>query len=371
MKIGLITIIDNINIGSILQAFALCKKIQDLGHDVLIIDYCRDNQTLKGTIRSELDKKNRSIFRKIGFIAGKFIINGNIKLKLRKPLISKFKITKKYKNLDKIIRDQLEVDIFMTGSDQVWNTQYNNGIDKAFFLDFTDKPKLSYACSIGENEFPSKLVPEISRLLSSYKNLSIRECLSTDYIKSLGFNQAYTDLDPTLLMTSNDWLKAFPDINNLPKGPYLLVYSVEGKNNDFIFKQAETLASEMNLRLIAVTASPSFMLRKYKIDKIYGFADARQFINLIANASFVVASSFHGTAFSINFNKQFVTINPEKFNIRIMSLLTELKLNDRVINKRLLHVNEIDDIDYHGINNLLNILRRKSLDNLRNSINSI
>lgn len=371
MKIGIITIIDNINIGSILQAYALCKKLQDLGHKVILIDYWRDSQTLKGTIKTEFQNKDRNLLLKCSFILGKTVLNSYIKHKLRRPLVSNINVSKRYKSLDEIKSNLPDADIYITGSDQVWNTQYNNGVDRAFFLDFTDKPKLSYACSIGENEFPKQYVPDIYRLLSEYRNISLRERLSTEYLKSLGFEEAYTDVDPTLLITKTEWLEYLPLNGQLPEMPYLFVYSVEGKNNDFIFKQAEILASEMNLKIVALTTSPSIMLKKYKIDRIYSFAEASQFIHLIANASFVVASSFHGTAFSINFNRQFITIAPDKFNIRILSLLTDLNINDRIVHKQLIHKNDISDIDYVFVNDKLTRLRNQSLENLRKSINSI
>ncbi len=364
MKVGLITILDNINFGTILQAYALANKIESFGHKVCFINYWRPNSSIRCQIRGILNDKKRSLVRRVVYAVSALFLVPFIKLRLRSFLTARFRFTRKYRSIESLRKHPPQADIYMTGSDQVWNSRYNNGVDRAFFLDFTESPKISYAASMGIDNFPPDEVTEVVSLLKRYRSISVRENQTVRYMLDLGLSFVTQDLDPTLLLTAEDWKKIIR-YRSKSQPQYLLVYSVEGNNNDFIFQQASIIAREKGLKLYAVTAADPFKLKKYNCDKIYAFAGVEHFVTLLADAAFVVASSFHGTAFSINFNKEFVTVAPRRYNIRLKSLAQQLEVSHRIITSHEVCICDLQPLDYEFINEKLNICRMVSEDRLR------
>lgn len=287
-----------------------------------------------------------------------------IKLRLRSFLTSRFRFTRKYRSIESLRKHPPQADIYMTGSDQVWNSRYNNGVDRAFFLDFTESPKISYAASMGIDNFPPDEVTEVVSLLKRYRSISVRENQTVCYMRDLGFPFVTHDLDPTLLLTAKDWKKIIR-YRSRRQSEYLLVYSVEGNNNDFIFYQASIIAREKGLKLYAVTAADPFKLKKYKCDKIYAFTGVEHFVTLFADAAFIVASSFHGTAFAINFNKEFITVAPHQYNIRLKSLAEQLDISHRIITSCEVGLCDLQPLNYEVINDKLNFCRMVSENRLR------
>lgn len=367
MKVLLITIIDNINFGTILQAFALSKKIEDLGYNIEIIDYQRPNSTVVHQIKGIITNHNRSLMNRVLYSACASILVPYIKHRLRHFLKKRFKFTKKFNSFEDLCNANMNADIFITGSDQVWNTQYNDGVDRSFYLDFTSSKKVAYASSIGMDTYTQEEIKTILPLLNSYNALSLREKKSCFYLESFGIKKPFHAIDPTLLLNKEEWSKIFKHKLKLQK-KYLLVYSVEGENNDFIFQQASIIAKSKNLPLYIVTASDPIKLRKYKYDKIYAFADCNTFLELMYNASFIVVSSFHGTAFAINFQKEFITITPDKYNIRMEDLIGNLNLFNRIINPTHTITEPFNPIDFISINKKLEVWRSESLSYLSSAL---
>ena len=353
MKIGILTILDVANFGSALQAFALAKVIQKKGYEPIFINYWRSDYTTSNKIKTFFrDKSLGTIFHRIFFILATIVLYNPVRNKIRRFVTDKFKFTKKYTSDTELINNPPDIDIAVLGSDQVWNCVYNNGLDKAFFLNFTDKLKYAYAASMGTDSFPKEQLPEVIELLHGFRKISIRETQTTEYIKSLGFNNVCQVLDPSLLLNKIQWLNTISK-NKQPTERYLLVYSVERFNNDFIFSQAKKLANELNLKIYVICSTYPLKANKYRFDKIFFMAGVDTFLNLFAHAQFIVASSFHGTAFAINFNKEFVTISANKYNIRMKSLTQMFGLEKRVINNEMISVHSLEKIDWDIVNGKL------------------
>ncbi len=370
MKINIITIVDNINFGSILQAYALCHKIDELGYKVEIIDYWRPGSTTIAQVKGIIKNERRSIVNRTIYAFSAIMLVPWIKFNLRSFLRRRFKFTRRYDSVSELRRATPDGDIFLTGSDQVWNCSYNGGVDEAFFLDFTENPKLSYASSMGTDVFPPTDEARIVGLLRKYVNLSLREAESCGYIESLGLPRPVHCIDPTLLLDKEEWMSQVPE-NKTVKHPFLLVYSVEGELNDFIFMQAKNIARSKGLKIYALTASDPFKLKKYGCDGIFSFANCETFLQLMYHASFIVASSFHGTAFAINFGKEFVTITPDRFNVRMRDLMTKLNL-DRIVDKGdNFHIEDLKTIDYKIVNNAVTQWREASINYLESILKSI
>lgn len=359
MKVSVITILDNTNFGTYLQALALSCIIKTLGHEPEIVHYIRPSMTSVGHIKM--------IFKDLGVLHGfKGIINTYRLIHLRRKdydFLSQYvPITQKYCSFEELNETPPVADIYMTGSDQVWNSIYNRGVDKALFLEYAPKSakRVSYAASIGMDAFPSNEIVEVKTYLNKYNQITVREQAAKDILGKIGLS-ADVVLDPTLLLTNKEWGKIASDSPiNVPE-KYLLIYTVEGKNQkDLIEYYAIKVAERYNLKIYQVTYGE----KKEKIrnvDRIFSRATPDVFLNLMRNASFVVVSSFHGTAFAINFNKQFLSISANRFNSRVENILNKTNLEDRLVVDKSYAIDALREIEYERVNALLSKERAKSL----------
>lgn len=231
MKVSLITILDNTNFGTYLQALALSKTIEKLGLDVEIVDYIRPRMSRIGSM-SWTRNPWKKLLKWLNYPAIEKLRDADHDFLKRFVALSP--VT--YSNYKQLKNNPPVADIYVTGSDQVWNSIYNQGIDKAFYLDFADKKakRVSYAASIGMEDFPATEVKETMQLLSKYTQITVREQKAKNILARLGFANVEVVLDPTLLLDANDWRKISQlagkplDLNE----PYLLVYSVETKKEN-------------------------------------------------------------------------------------------------------------------------------------------
>ena len=276
--------------------------------------------------------------------------------RLRSSVKNRFKFTRYYRTIEALEKNPPKADLFMTGSDQVWNSVHNKSIDKALFLSFVQGKKVAFSASVGLESFPDNELAETKSLLDTYDKISVRERHTKDYFRKLGYKDTEQVLDPTLMLTADEWrdiigLKS----RNDDEQHYLLVYSVERFNNDFIFSQAKKIAADLGLKTYAISATFPVKAKRYGIDKVFALGTIKQFLTLIA--------------FSINFNKPFITILSEQFNIRMKSLIEMIDVSDRILTTQDFSVKELSPIDYVNINKVLNSEREKSYRILRETLN--
>lgn len=361
MKVAIITILDNTNYGTYLQALATGKAIQELGHEVEIIRYTRKSMTPEGSSRQIWKDRgvlrwlNRCVLKRKGRKRTFELRNKDLDF-----LSSYLPMTREYIGFEQLMDDPPKADVYLTGSDQVWNSYYNHGIDRSFYLDFApmNAPRISYAASIGMSEFSTNEVDEVVRLLRKYKSITVRETAAKELLAKLGIVSEVV-LDPTLLLDKTAWDNMASRYPFTESEPYLLTYSVEyGKENSIIKHYAKQIAEKEGLKIYHITYG--CVPKDNYYDKVFSYATPDQFLNLILHASFVVVSSFHGTAFSVNFNKPFITVSPKRFNSRIESFLKITGLQSRIVTDCNCNVESLGDIDYSVINEILNEERRKS-----------
>ena len=207
--------------------------------------------------------------------------------------------------------------------------------------------------------FPENEVDETKRLLEKYQYITVRELSAKKILESLGVVSEVV-LDPTLLLDKVAWAEIAERYAFKESEPYLLTYSVEyGKEDSYIKHYAKQIAEKKGLKLYHITYGGKPFDNYY--DKLFTYATPDQFLNLMLHASFIVVSSFHGTAFSINFNKPFITVSPKKFNSRVMSLLQITGLESRVVTDDSRSIDSFGDIDYFSVNKILDGERKKSL----------
>ncbi len=368
MKIALITIIDNTNYGTYLQALALYHVLSN-ENDVLLVNYHRAKSLPINSLKQRYYSQSKRL--RLWDLISQLLLIPFKKFLMRKE-ISKYVVFSKKITNSNLNSFSLNADVFCTGSDQVWNTDYNEGIDEFFYLNFVnnDKKKISYAASIGQDKIEEQYKERLYQLLSQYNKITLRERKSIKLLSELGLNNIEFVLDPTLLLSKDDWKTLLNLKNNTEE--YILVYSVEANKTSSLLQLAKKISIKSGKKIYLIENGNPFKHISMEVDKTFYSPSIRKFVELFFNANFIIASSFHGTAFSINFNKQFLVVLPDKFNIRINSLLEELSLQEHGIYSNEIEsiVDKYTEIDYSIVNNLLCQEKQRSLDILKNMINT-
>lgn len=358
MKIDIVTLHRAQNYGSVLQAFALQKQIEKLGHQAYILDYYPERYTNKGLLKRLKNKSSRFNNPLVLLIAKLLIYPSYLKKGIQ---FNKFM---HYLNLEKpsfATNEEgmgrfTDADAYCAGSDQIWNSHWNEGVEKALFLDFVPKGKLcfSYAASIGLSNIPANEIDETKLLLDKFEFLSLREDKGVELVRELGRTDAVQCLDPTLLMSKEEW-SLYADDSYKGK-EYVLTYNLH--HDPEIDKCAKAIASKYHLQIRNISYNWHDIVRHGHLDWC---PTVKGFLGLIKNAKYVVADSFHATAFSIIFEKSFVVITPEVASSRLSSLLKMLGLDDHNINK-FTSVKVIEQpIDYIRVKSIIATKQRESI----------
>ena len=328
-KIGIVTFHRPINYGAVLQSVALYKTISENGAKCEIIDY--ENESIRRAYK--LFSLNRCTNIKL-LIWNILNIPGNLKKKARfNEFLQKNVQLTKTVNKHTIEKFSDTYDCYITGSDQVWNYSCT-GNDSVFFLDFVldNSKKRSYAASVGDYKISDENKEAIRKYLSGFSTISVREKSSISIVESiLGINGlCHQHLDPTLLVNRMDWEKMIANVSRLHKNNYILIYFMA--QNDTIVRETMTLAQnikrENDFDIVVIGGS----LHKGK-DGIFYFNaySPEEFIALFRDASCVITNSFHGTAFSIIFNKDFYSyVKDVNRSGRVFDLLSAIGLQKRL-----------------------------------------
>lgn len=369
-RIQIVTWLGNGNFGTSLQSYALYHFLSIKGYDCSILSsFNYKHFSLKGylkmilsalgimKIRERRKIKKATDSRKLMKLSKFFEHN------IRQESVSN---RWQYRNL---LRN---TDVFCVGSDQVWNAYFNFS---AFnFLDFAGNVKrISYASSMGTKDFPEKYKETIKDLLLKFAHISLRETTGREAVSRLtGRNDIKTVLDPTFLLNAEDWSSVAKQSQieiSVPKN-YMLVYLIG--NNDNYPKQIRELQEKTgieNVIIIPAVENPNFEIQG---SIVYRDAAVAEFVKLLKDATWVCTDSFHATALSINFGKNFTEFlrfkdsDKGSQNSRIYDVLDTFKLQNRLYNE----MQEMwsKPIDYKESHEILNHLRTDSTDWLINAI---
>lgn len=362
MKIALITIHATTNYGGVLQAYANQKVLERFG-DVQIVDY-RNSFVDKTMQLIRFGKKPRDVLR---------VLKDLFRLYPRYRVIKKFQLFideemrlsgPVQKNLKQVANDY---DAFVTGSDQIWNPKTVSEdllFDEVYLLGcIKGKKKIAYASSIGD--YAVKQNDQLLSLLSDFDALSLREKNSSEEIAGFLNRDVSHVLDPTLLLDKEQWISALGlDKIKLQKNKYIFLYALK---KDTLFKNSvKKIASELGLDTVIVDQDPFL---DFPVTKQYRDASPAEFLSLFLHAEFVITNSFHGAAFSVNFEKQFYSILPPSSPIRVTDLLSAVGLSDRLIAEQKEVENlEVTEVDFKDAREKLNRLREYSLAYLETSL---
>lgn len=345
MKIKTITCHDVYNHGASLQAFALQTYLNCLGHDVEIIDYKPDylsnHYKLWSVSNPVFDKPVDKQLYLLAKLPGRLIALR------RKRKFDEF--TQKYLRLtphryhsnEELKTNPPKADVYIAGSDQIWNTLFQNGRDEAFYLDFVPKgtKRIAYAASFATKDVVEEYKPFVRRMLQSFDSISLRERISLPLLESLGRKDGVAVCDPVFLLSREQWNNILPASSIEEK--YLLVYDTENSNK--IRDIAQSISKERKLKIFNISSS-----RKSYVDKDFWASSPIDFVQLIRDAEFVVSNSFHATAFSLIFHREFCVVNrSEAINERMLSLLEQYGLQDRLITNKIENLSA--SIDYSKV----------------------
>lgn len=363
-KVAISTIFYICNYGTVLQAYATQKILTQLGYSSEIIHYIPERASYNRLLLKSGDTNSLNRLINILSIIFRLPLNLlfliNFKRFTRKNLIF---TKRKYKNTTQVMLNPPLADIYMTGSDQVWNSNYNEGIDSVYYLQFVpdSMKKISYASSIGADDFRTEEKIAIKKLLEKYDNISVREQSAKEAVNNLGITNVQQVLDPTLLLGLKSWKKIMS--KRKIKQKYLLLY-ILGRDKE-ILETGKRIAKERNLKIVKIGLD--FILSP-KVCKNDFLCNPSEYLSYFYYADYVITNSFHGLAFSIYFNKQFSVILPKSYSTRLESIVNQFNLCDRIIRSEEDLEKQKEFIDYKAVNKELNRAKKASLHYLKKAL---
>lgn len=361
-KVGILTMHRVINYGSALQAYATMKTIANLGYDAELIDYIFPNKKIRQNVLIRIKK----ILAKIMIL----LFYGDKKKRFEKFYSKYYKCSEQYNSPYELNSANFAYDILLTGSDQVWNP-IHTGDDFSFLLSFAndETPRISYASSFSTSILPDRYKTIYADYLRKYKYISVRELSGVNIVNELIGKRPYCTCDPTLLLSKTEWSDLANEGRRLVKGRYILLYILTYAYNPYpeILNAINYVKVKMNLPI--VTLNGSLFTNRIEGAKIIKNAGPLEFLRLIRDASFVITTSFHGTAFSLNFEKAFFSIiNNSKKDTRMIDLLTSVGAEDRALMYNSDTFNTALEMDYSSITPRLVEIRNSSLKYLKKSL---
>ena len=358
-KVGIITMHRIINYGSALQAYATLKSVSMLGYKAELIDYVFPNK-----------KKNLSLSAKIkNFVFRSVLIlfHGNKKKRFNLFYNKYYNCSQQFQTPAELKNASLSYDILLTGSDQVWNPIHTED-DLSFLLSFStdNTAKVSYASSFSKSVLPDEYKVVYAKHLKEYKHISVRENSGINIVQELIGKKPFCACDPTLLLSKKEWTDLAQQGEQLVKDKYILLYILTYAYNPYpeILNIIEYVKKKANLPVVILDGSLS-------TNRIEGALNIKcagplEFLRLIKDAEFVVTTSFHGTAFSLNFEKPFFSVlsNNSKSDTRILDLLTAVGAKERALIYNV-PVNDTSlDMDYSIVTLKVEAIRKRSYDYL-------
>lgn len=345
MKIKTITCHDVYNVGASLQSYALMKYLQKQGHDVEIIDYKPEYLSRHYRLNVINNPKYDYFFVKQAYILAKLPQRLIARCGKRKRNFDRFrenylKLTDKhYCSYQALLEDCPEAELYIAGSDQIWNPLFPNGKDAAFFLQFVPdcKKRISYAASFATDEISDEDKKRMTIWLEKFDAVSVREESALSILETMGI-QGKQVCDPVFLLNALDWGKIAVDAN---EKNYLFVYDFD--NNSDIDQIADWISKKQGLNVCSVFP----MNGNVKVLKNMG---PLEFLGSVKTAKVVLSNSFHATAFSLLFHKEFYVVNrQDSINTRMRDLLKLVGLEDRLLHslEEIEHVKPIewDEVD--------------------------
>lgn len=365
MKIGIITFHNALNAGAVLQAYALQTFLTQKGHEVEFINY---TPIRKYTFRDYVAKSPIVMFNKWRNIYNreKYTRSSKFNKVLNLSPI-------RYQSYEELKNSSLDYDIYIAGSDQIWN--FYTSLSPVYMLDFVPdgKKKVAYAASMGQCHLNESLYESFKNRLMSFDAISLREKNGVDFVNTLlkGERIAYQTLDPTLLIDAKYYDKIL-EREDIKTKQYICTYLLSELDNENaqIIKNIKTF---LRLNIINLRNPDTCICLPHAHNKI---VTPYQWLYHIKYSDFVICSSFHAVAFSLIFHKPFISLVPpnnktKKGNVRIYSLLVSIGLVNRIVEhfdmKRISNILK-EPINWDDIDAKIRQLRDLSIEFLNDNL---
>ncbi len=353
------------NYGATLQAYALQKTLYKIGFDNEILDFYRNPY-----------EKYPLISGNVKLDCARFImrIYGYLHYKEKKSLIKSFdefteknlSLTKQYNSWEELLNNPPEADCYICGSDQVLTVRGEEYTVKRNLLSFVNEKekKYTYAASLADYDLSKEEKKYLKSELETFYMVSVREKKSIEYINSFCDCKIRDDIDPVFLLRRDEWMGMVqkPDYD----GKYILYFQVN--SNPYANEVLKYIKKKYGLPVVCMQTNPYV---RVKAEKKVLDASPEKFLGWIQNAEFVVTTSFHGSAFSILFRRNFIVLTKANSNpIRLKNMLDELGLSDRLIEK----IEDMDienKIDWEKVLDNHEILRNKAFEYLEEIKNQV
>ncbi len=390
MKTATVTWITYNNYGTLLQAYALQKKIQQLGYenvilsDKIILEEYKANRTKakKSSSTAPVDGwKEKQFSRLIGLAAHPPRLYRSVLARMA-PARFEYPYEQSQKLCELFKASQLRIlydvdtpglsklnekfDAFIAGSDQIWSV-FDSIFNPYYYLSFVTKSKIAYAPSLGTDRIPEHTVQTLKELLSDFSAVSVREKVSALQLSELSGREVEWVADPTLLHDQRFW-SDFASDTHLKKNKYMLCYFLENKK--WYFDYARKLAKKLHLRMVLLPNRWDFLNHESVMTEGVG---PKEFVSLIQHAKYVLTDSYHASIFALIFEKNFQYLlrfsknDPNSQNIRVQSLFERLALHDRVVPEERSVLPEIH-MEYDPIKKKIAEFRTESLRYLEDNL---
>ena len=362
MRVGILTFHCACNYGAVLQCYALQRFLVESGHDAVVVDYRPaavadgyrwfDIRRFWGRTPGRFIQKSISEIKTIG--------NRRRRYKAFKDFLeTSLTLTYQVKGVEDMAALAGDFDVLIMGSDQIWNRKITGGADRIYWGDFRRPSStriISYAASM-EDGMDSDTVEAVLKFLPCFDAVSVREDGLRQALSAL-VPELRVDVvaDPVLLLDKKRWDDFASE--RIINEPYLLFYQV--RQSTQALAAARDLAARKKLRFICLSA-------KVELDNSVEIscASPSDFVSLFRYASYVVTTSFHGTAFSVIFGKEFICVDVlDGKGLRQKSLLDKLGLSNRVV-QDVHHAEELPSMDAANLKSRLEEYRNESIDYLK------
>lgn len=357
-RIGIITLWRTLdNYGQILQCYALQRALKQIGGSPFLIRFDGQHRlSLRFLHWLKVVSSVKSLKRSLAYRKNK--------ARIRDRDIAAFRVkyiehTDKVFSIAKLKKKPPKADYYVCGSDQIWS-QYNEG----YFLDWGDPhiPRIAYAVSFGKSSISDQCLPATRKSLRKFQVVTVREKSGVDICRQAGRSDALQVIDPTLLLTAEDYSKLFADVDEAkynPIRPYLFVYLLKDKPS-IVFESIDRFVKDRGIDITYVRSNEHSSTENNDTRFSKTYPNIQEWLFLMANAKYVLTDSYHGMLFSVIFNKQFavypLTGADSTMNVRIHSFLSEINLNHCMID------GDLDTLDkpiaYTEINSIVQKQRK-------------
>ena len=380
-KIGIVTGYHIINYGSALQAFATQKYLDDKNIPNECIHYEKKNsisQILrvfnKPLLKAKMATIKKGQYAKKHYDTfGKYLEMRNKKFK--EFVQENFRLSDTYTGYEKLKKATKNYNAFLLGSDQVWNPM--NFGSHYYTLEFVPDNilKIAYAPSFGVSKIPKNQVERTKKFLNRIEYISVREKKGQELIKELTGRDVPVVVDPTLLLTLEQWQTIYPK-ERIVKDKYIFCYFLGTNSSHREF--AKKLQEITGYKIITLPHMDEIVPGDFTFGESLFDIGPKEFLNLIANAEYVCTDSFHGTVFSVLHHKKFFTFSryaenkKDSTNSRLTSLLGILGIEDRLYTAKEDPKNEYEkEINYKEVDENLQKIREESKKYLDNALSKI